>query len=196
MTRTNIKHQMIDRAALDAGIAAMMAVQPKEKVTFTQREAIVEAAGAVQHMLAMNYSLAEVVAKMNDAFGLTLNAGTVRSYLREIKAANAAVTLETAPKRRGSKKQLRDAGTEPSITADATKTDVTASDDDLPVVAMPDPRTAPEDKAADQISGSDDIQLERAGDDNVNVGEGVSDLDEDPLDRFLIKLDKELEDRS
>tara|TARA_R100000935_G_scaffold30156_1_gene50466 strand:- start:8755 stop:9318 length:564 start_codon:yes stop_codon:yes gene_type:complete len=187
---------MIDRAALDAGIAAMMAVQPKEKVTFTQREAIVEAAGAVQHMLAMNYSLAEVVAKMNDAFGLTLNAGTVRSYLREIKAANAAVTLETAPKRRGSKKQLRDAGTEPSITADATKTDVTASDDDLPVVAMPDPRTAPEDKAADQISGSDDIQLERAGDDNVNVGEGVSDLDEDPLDRFLIKLDKELEDRS
>ncbi len=196
MTQTNKKHQMIDRAKLDAGIAEMMAVKPKEKVAFTQREAIEEAAGAVQHMLAMNYSLAEVVAKMNDAFGLTLPVGTVRSYLREVKAANAAATPKKTTMRRGPKKQIQDAGTEPNANLDATKTDVTASDDELLDVAVPYLQSAPDDKAAEQTASCDDIQLDSASDDNVNDGEGVSDLDEDALDCLMDKLDNNIGDRS
>jgi hypothetical protein len=196
MTQTNKKHQMIDRAKLDAGIAEMMAVKPKEKVAFTQREAIEEAAGAVQHMLAMNYSLTEVVAKMNDAFGLTLPVGTVRSYLREVKAANAAATPKKTTMRRGPKKQIQDAGTEPTANLDATKTDMTASDDELLGVAVPYLQSAPDDKAAEQTASCDDIQSDSASDDNVNDGEGVSDLDENDLDRLMDKLDNNMEDRS
>ncbi|SFL58810.1 hypothetical protein SAMN04488004_13021 [Loktanella salsilacus] len=196
MTQTNKKHQMIYRAKLDAGIAEMMAVKPKEKVAFTQREAIEEAAGAVQHMLAMNYSLAEVVAKMNDAFGLTLPVGTVRSYLREVKAANAAATPKKTTMRRGPKKQIQDAGTEPTANLDATKMDVTASDDELLDVAVPYLQSAPDDKAAEQTASCDDIQSDSASDDNVNDGEGVSDLDEDALDCLMDKLDNNIGDRS
>lgn len=196
MTRTNKRHPKIERAALMQGIAAMKAMKPKEKDEFTQKEAVEMAAEAVWQLLEMGYSLAEVLDMMKSRFGLTLDPATVRSYLREVKAANAATTPKKTTKRRGPKKQLHDAGTEPSVTADATKTDVAASDDDLPVVAVPDPQPAVDDKAAGHTAGRNDIDLDSAGDDNVNDGEGISDLDEDPLDRFLIELDREMEGRS
>jgi hypothetical protein len=196
MTQTNKKHQMIDRAKLDAGIAEMMAVKPKEKVAFTQREAIEEAAGAVQHMLAMGYSLSEVVAKMNDAFGLTLDPGTVRSYLREVKAANPALKPEKTTKRRGPKKQIQDVGTEPSITADASETDKTASDDDLPVVAMPDPQPAADDKVAGQTAGRNDIELDSAGGDTETEDDLNTALLEELADGYSVEMDSNMEGRS
>ena len=195
MTRTNKRHLKIERAALMQGIAAMKAMKPKEKVVVTQKEAVEIAAEAVWQLLEMGYSLAEVVDTMKSRFGLTLNAGTVRSYLREVKAANAAATLEKVSKRRGPKKQIRDAGTESSVTADATKTDNTASDDDLPVVAMPDPQPAVDDKAAGQTAGRNDIELDSAGDDTETEDDFNTALLEELADGYSVEMDNDVEGR-
>lgn len=196
MTRTNKRHPKIERAALMQGIAAMKSMKPKEKDEFTQKEAVEMAAEAVWQLLEMGYSLAEVLDMMKSRFGLTLDPATVRSYLREVKAANAAATPKKTTKRRGSKKQLRDAGTEPSVTADATKTDVTASDDDLPVVAVPDPRTAPEYKAVDQTAGRNDIELDSAGDDTETEDDFNTALLEELADGYLVEMDNDVEGRN
>ena len=90
MTRTNKKHAKISRADLMQGIAAMQQMKPKEKEELTQKEAVAIAAEVVRELLAKGYGLAEIVEIMKDNFGLTLNAATVRSYLRQVKAANDA----------------------------------------------------------------------------------------------------------
>ena len=103
MTNLNKPHPKISRAALMLGIADMEAMKPKEKVELTQKEAVEIAAEAVKKLMGKGYSLAEVIEMMKESFGLTLNAATVRSYLRQVKTANDVAAEQKPISRRGRK---------------------------------------------------------------------------------------------
>ena len=141
MTRTNKKHAKISRADLMKGIAAMRQVKPKEKEELTQKEAVEIAAEVVRELLAKGFSMAEIIEMMKANFGLTLNPATVRSYLRQVEAANDAAVTKPA-KRRGRKLKRLTAVTEVDVveapTRDDNLTDATAADSDLPINACTD----------------------------------------------------------
>ena len=100
MTRTNKQHAKISRADLMKGIAAMRQTKPKEKEELTQKEAVEIAAEVVRELLAKGFSMAEIIEMMKANFGLTLDPATVRSYLRQVKAANDAAAEQKQIARR------------------------------------------------------------------------------------------------
>ena len=120
MTKTNKQHAKISRAALMRGIADMKAMQPKEKEELTQKEAIEIAAEVVQDLLGKGYGMAEIIEMMKSSFGLTLNAATVRSYLRHAKVANDTAEAKKSLVRRGRKAKSATAA------ADAEQIDVSS----------------------------------------------------------------------
>ena len=74
-------------------------------------------------MLAKGFSMAEIIEMMKANFGLTLEPATVRSYLRQVRAANDAAAEQKPVARRGRKAK--------SVTAakDAGQIDVASNAD-------------------------------------------------------------------
>lgn len=195
MTKTNKRHAKISREALMQGIADMEAMKPIEKEQLTQKEAIEIAADAVWKLLAMGYSLAEIVELMKKSFGLSLDKATVRSYLRQVKAANDAKAAAMPTKRRGRKTKPATSNTDPATADLASASDSSEDEDEAMIVVVTEIKLhdQTDDDGRDRdATGSDGDAAESA---NPDASEDDLDLDDAFLDQFPPDADHDMEGR-
>ncbi len=91
---------LITREQLEAMRAKLVALPPKQKTTFSSREAIAELAAEIRHArVKLGYSLTDIAALLQE-LGHPIEASTLRSYVREWETA-AGKKKTTASSRKG-----------------------------------------------------------------------------------------------
>ena len=91
---------LITREQLEAMRAKLVALPPKQKTTFSSREAIAELAAEIRHArVKLGYSLTDIAALLQE-LGHPIQASTLRSYVREWETA-AGKKKTTASSRKG-----------------------------------------------------------------------------------------------
>ena len=143
---------VLSSSKVEALRAALKNLQPKQKTSFTNREAVAELEKEIRHAQEkLGYSVSDIAALWRDQ-GIEIQDSTLRSYVRDqatgagkppIKRRNTKRKLPLIDPATGAR-QPQDPETEPAVQPDAAPTPETAPEPPPEPTPAPEPEVTPE----------------------------------------------------